>query len=358
MTISKLTIRPLKYVSVLILPAIIYLGLMKGGAWTFSGLIFAFVIIPVLELFLPASAENLDKVEEAMVKNDRIYDYMVYAIVPIQYILVFLTMYIISTNTLVWYEYVGYISALGLACGVFGINVAHELGHRNKKYEQIFSKMLLLTSLYMHFFIEHNRGHHKNVSTTDDPASARRGEMLYTFWFRSVIGSYMSAWHLENDRLKKLGKNIFSFENEMLRYHIIQPLFVAAIGIIFGWVAMLCFIASAIFGFLLLETVNYIEHYGLSRRKLDNGAWEKTMPTHSWNSNHPIGRILLFELSRHSDHHYIANRPYQILRHFDESPQMPTGYPGMMALSFFPPLWFAVMHKRIDQLKLTNAELA
>lgn len=358
MTISKLRIRPLKYVSVLILPAIIYLGLMKGGAWTFSGLIFAFVIIPVLELFLPANAENLDKVEEAMVKNDRIYDYMVYAIVPIQYILVFLTMYIISTNTLVWYEYVGYISALGLACGVFGINVAHELGHRNKKYEQIFSKMLLLTSLYMHFFIEHNRGHHKNVSTTDDPASARRGEMLYTFWFRSVIGSYMSAWHLENDRLKKLGKNIFSFENEMLRYHIIQPLFVAAIGIIFGWVAMLCFIASAIFGFLLLETVNYIEHYGLSRRKLDNGAWEKTMPTHSWNSNHPIGRILLFELSRHSDHHYIANRPYQILRHFDESPQMPTGYPGMMALSFFPPLWFAVMHKRIDQLKLTNAELA
>lgn len=358
MTISKLTIRPLKYISVLILPAIIYLGLMKGGAWTFSGLIFAFVIIPILELFLPASAENLDKVEEAMVKNDRIYDYMVYAIVPIQYILVFLTMYIISTNTLMWYEYVGYISALGLACGVFGINVGHELGHRNKKYEQIFSKMLLLTSLYMHFFIEHNRGHHKNVSTTDDPASARRGEVLYTFWFRSVIGGYLSAWHLENDRLRKLGKSIFSFENEMLRYHIIQPLFVAAIGIIFGWVAMLCFIASAIFGFLLLETVNYIEHYGLSRRKLDNGAWEKTMPTHSWNSNHPIGRILLFELSRHSDHHYIANRPYQILRHFDESPQMPTGYPGMMVLSFIPPLWFAVMHKKIDELKLTNAELA
>lgn len=358
MSISNLTIRPLKYVSVLILPAIIYMGLSKGGYWTFSGLIFAFFIIPVLELFLPSSTENLDKVEEAMVKNDRIYDYMVYAIVPIQFFLVFLNMYIISTSELVWYEYVGYICALGLACGVFGINVGHELGHRSKKYEQTLSKMLLLTSLYMHFFIEHNRGHHKHVSTEDDPASARKGEILYTFWFRSVIGGYLSAWKLENDRLRKIGKSVFSFKNEMIIYHIIQVAFVAMLGLVFGLIPMLCFIASAIFGFLLLETVNYIEHYGLSRKKMENGGWEKTLPVHSWNSNHPIGRILLFELSRHSDHHYIANRPYQILRHFDESPQMPTGYPGMMVLAFFPPLWFAVMHKKIAQLKTTNVELA
>jgi alkane 1-monooxygenase len=358
MSFSALTIRPLKYTGVLILPAILYLGMLKGGWWTFSGLIFAFGLIPLAELFLPASEKNLDKVEEAMVKNDRIYDFLVYAIVPIQYILVFLTMYIIGKGGLVWYEYVGFISALGLACGVFGINVGHELGHRNKKYEQFMAKLLLLTSLYMHFFIEHNRGHHKHVSTEEDPASARRGEILYTFWFRSVIGGYLSAWKLENDRLRKIGKSPFSIHNEMIIYQIVQVAFVAFIGFVFGWIAMLCFIASAIFGFLLLETVNYIEHYGLSRKKMDNGGWEKTMPTHSWNSNHPIGRILLFELSRHSDHHYIANRPYQILRHFDESPQMPTGYPGMMILAFFPPLWFAVMDKRIDKLKETTLELA
>ena len=121
---------------------------------------------------------------------------------------------------------------------------------------------------------------------------------------------------------------------------------------------MLCFVASAVYGFLLLETVNYIEHYGLRRKKNEFGAWEKTLPIHSWNSNHAFGRILLFELTRHSDHHYIANRPYQTLRHFDESPQMPTGYPGMMVISLIPPLWFYIMGKEIKKLKARDLTLA
>ena len=116
----------------------------------------------------------------------------------------------------------------------------------------------------------------------------------------------------------------------------------------------LYYLAAAVIGILLLETVNYIEHYGLRRKKIDGAYYEKVMPAHSWNSNHPLGRILLFELSRHSDHHYMASRKYQILRHFDESPQMPTGYPGMMVLSMFPPLWFYIMHKKIDEYKKTN----
>ncbi len=103
----------------------------------------------------------------------------------------------------------------------------------------------------------------------------------------------------------------------------------------------------------MLETVNYIEHYGLKRKKIGDAYYEKVMPIHSWNSNHSLGRILLLELTRHSDHHYMASRKYQILRHFDESPQMPTGYPGMILLAFFPPLWFYVMHKQIDKYKAT-----
>ncbi|MCB0510526.1 MAG: alkane 1-monooxygenase, partial [Bacteroidetes bacterium] len=196
-----------------------------------------------------------------------------------------------------------------------------------------------------------NRGHHKNVSTPDDPASSKEGEIVYFFWIRSVVGGYISAWHLENERLKNLGKSAFSINNEMIWYHLIQGSFLLALYLVFGWIPMLSFIASAIFGFLLLETVNYIEHYGLRRKKNEYGAWEKTLPIHSWNSNHPFGRILLFELTRHSDHHYIANRPYQILRHFDESPQMPTGYPGMMVISLIPPLWFWIMAKEIKKLK-------
>jgi alkane 1-monooxygenase len=206
---------------------------------------------------------------------------------------------------------------------------------------------LLLTSLYMHFYIEHNRGHHKNVSTELDPSSARKGEMLYTFWIRTVIFSYLSAWHLENQRLIDKNKSRFSLQNEMLIFQIIQLVFLAAIGAHFGFIVLLYFICAAIGGFLLLETVNYIEHYGLVRNKKNNG-FERVLPIHSWNSNHPVGRMVLFELSRHSDHHFIASRKYQILRHLDESPQMPTGYPGMMLLALLPPLWFKIMDKRIS----------
>ncbi len=241
---------------------------------------------------------------------------------------------------------VGRITAMGMLCGVMGINVAHELGHRKRKYEQQMSKLLLLTSLYMHFFIEHNRGHHKHVSTAEDPSSARLGESLYAFWIRSVVLSYLSAWKLEAGRLRKKGQRTFSIHNEMLQFQVIQLTFLLVVGYVYGWAVMLYYVLAAIMGFLLLETVNYIEHYGLSRNKTDRG-YERVMPAHSWNSDHLVGRIMLFELSRHSDHHYIASRKYQVLRHMNDSPQMPTGYPGMMLMATVPPLWFYVMDSRI-----------
>jgi alkane 1-monooxygenase len=212
------------------------------------------------------------------------------------------------------------------------------------------SKMLLLTTLYMHFFIEHNRGHHKNVSTDEDPASSRLGEIVYFFYFRSIYGSFISAWKLESERLKRLKFSFWSFKNEMIVYQFLQASLILVIFYFFGMETTLFFLISATIGILLLETVNYIEHYGLRRKKKEKG-YERTLPIHSWNSNHPVGRMVLLELSRHSDHHYIASRKYQILRHFNESPQMPTGYPGMLILSLFPPLWFKVMNPRIEKYR-------
>jgi alkane 1-monooxygenase len=205
----------------------------------------------------------------------------------------------------------------------------------------------------MHFFIEHNRGHHKHVSTDLDPASSRYGETVYAFYGRTIFGSYRSAWQLEAERLKKKQLPFWSLKNEMLNFQLIQLILILLIGLVFGLTTLLFFIVGAFIGILLLETVNYIEHYGL-RRKQKGESYERTMPIHSWNSNHPLGRLILLELSRHSDHHYMASRKYQILRHFDESPQMPTGYPGMLLLSLVPPLWFKVMHKRIEQHKQTQ----
>ena len=343
----------LKYISAFLSGTVIFVSIVAGGPWVFFGVFYAFALIPFLELFMEGSSENFSQAEEEVVKKDLTYDILVWLIVPMQWALVIIFLFKVGNTQMPLWERLGLISAMGIGCGVFGINVGHELGHRNTWYEQAMSKALLLTSLYMHFFIEHNRGHHKNVSTDEDPASARRGEILYAFWMRSVVTGWMSAWHIENTRLAKLGLPWYSLRNEMIVYQFIQIGMLAVITVLFGWMTALCFIAAAIFGFLLLETVNYIEHYGLRRKKIDGEYYEKVMPIHSWNSDHPLGRLLLFELTRHSDHHYIASRKYQILRHFDQSPQMPTGYPGMMVLSLFPPLWFRVMHTHIDKYKAT-----
>jgi alkane 1-monooxygenase len=340
----------LKYWLVYVTPAIVGFSIWSANYWSYSAVVLLFGILPFFELFTKGSTENLSEAEEEIAKKDFHYDLLLYSLVPIQYALLAYFLYKIGDNSLSNTSKIGMTLALGMSCGILGINAAHELGHRNTWHEQMMSKMLLLTTLYMHFFIEHNRGHHKNVSTDDDPASSRYGEMVYAFYFRTVIGGWLSAWHLEAERLKQANQSIWTWHNEMLRFQIIQLALVILIYSIFGWSVLFWFLIAAFIGWILLETVNYIEHYGLRRQKIGN-RYERTLPIHSWNSNHPLGRLMLLELSRHSDHHYLANRKYQTLRHFDESPQMPTGYPGMMLLALVPPLWFWVMHKEIEKLK-------
>ena len=290
--------------------------------------------------------------EEAIAKNNKLYDYILYLIVLLQFPTMFFYLQSMKEVELSNIDIAARIFTMGLLCGTFGINVGHELGHRKNKFEQILAKASLLSSLYMHFFIEHNKGHHKNVATKDDPSSARKGEMIYLFYFRTIILSYIGAWKIANEDVKKKGHSVFSLYKEMLVAQLIQVGFICSIYFIFGSTITIYFLAAAAIGIALLETVNYIEHYGLSRKEITIGKYERTLPQHSWNSNHVIGRLMLFELSRHSDHHYLASRKYQVLRHSDEAPQMPTGYPGMMILSLIPPLWFYVMDKKIEQINM------
>ncbi len=338
-----------------LLPLIIYVGawfsFRATGVWVWTPLIYGFILIPLLELFLKANNKNFDAAEEAIAKQDRLYDYFLYLIFPLQYIVLFSFLQTMQNPEIAIVNRIGHIMVMGLLCGTFGINVAHELGHRANRAEQFLAKGLLLTSLYMHFFIEHNKGHHKNVATPADPSSARLGEPLYVFWFRSVAGVYAGAWHIANDEMKKQNLSIWHWKNEMLQLQMVQIVFCTVIGFWFGWAVLGYFLAAAIMGFLLLETVNYIEHYGLSRKPAAAGKYERAMPHHSWNSNHVIGRLMLFELSRHSDHHYLASRKYQILRHHEAAPQLPTGYPGSMILATLPPLWFWVMDKRVKGIE-------
>ena len=293
----------------------------------------------------------MNDAEEELAKTDKRYDVLLYLVVILQYAALYKFLYTMSHDTLTWIDIAGRIWVMGLLCGTFGINAGHELGHRVNVFEQTLAKMLLLTSLYMHFYIEHNKGHHKRVATPEDPSSARYGEWIYTFYFRSIIFGYFSAWTIANNEVRKKGKPVFSLYNEMVQFTFIQIIFIALIFLGFGWLTTLYYLAAAFIGILLLETVNYIEHYGLQRKSLSEGRYERAMPAHSWNSDHVIERLMLFELSRYSDHHYLASRKYQVLRHHHDSPQMPTGYPGMMILSLVPPVWFYVMNRRIKAMR-------
>lgn len=333
----------------LVIPLHTIWGFDAGGGWLYFPLALAFFIIPLIELLLKPDLSNLEGMEAENQAKHPAYDVLLYILLPLQAVSLFLFLTNINNPSSSGINKAVMIACMGLNCGIIGINVGHELGHRSSRFELFLAKMFLLSSLYMHFFIEHNRGHHKRVGTHDDPASARYGESLYLFLVRSIVASYFSAWNLELERLKKEQRSVFSFHNQMIHFFVIQLLLLLIIFYFFGSAVTLYFVLAAFLGIALLESVNYIEHYGIGRKKRSDGQYEKVMHCHSWNSNHVLGRLALFELSRHSDHHYKASKKYQLLNHHDDSPQMPTGYPGMIILALIPPLWFKVIHPILDK---------
>ncbi|NNC70592.1 MAG: alkane 1-monooxygenase [Flavobacteriaceae bacterium] len=340
-------LKRIKYFLVYLLPVTVYISFNSYGWTTFLPVIVFFGLVPVLEFFFKANSENFDKETAKLEKENTLYSWILYLTIPVQLIMLFYFFEVIQESGLNTIDYLGRISSMGLMCGVIGINVGHELGHRLNRLDQFLGELLLLTSLNTHFLPYHNGGHHFNVATPNDAATARKNEPLYSFWIRSHFMSYREAWHLENMRLKDSGKSIFTLKNRMITYSIANILVVASLYYFYGWFVLLAFIGAAITGILLLETVNYIEHYGLLRKQNDHGGFERVKRTHSWNSDHIIGKLMLFNLSRHSDHHYNGSKPYQILKSLPESPQMPTGYPGMMILSLLPPLWFRYMNPKV-----------
>ncbi len=343
-------LRALRYSLAFTGPVLACWGQMSAGWATWALPLYAFLLIPLLELVIPPDHTILSEAEEAAALKDPLFDLILIAFVPIQWAILFLFLIRVNEPGLLPWEIAGRVATMGLICGVYGINIAHELGHRSTRWERNLARALLLSSLYMHFIIEHNRGHHRRVATPDDPASARFGENVYFFWVRTIVFSFISAWRIEADRLRKTHKAPFGVHNEMIRFLIIEAALIAGVLLFFGAQVLLCFLAAALIGILLLETVNYIEHYGLGRRLNERGNYGRVQHIHSWNSDHLIGRLMLFELTRHSDHHYQASRKYQVLRGGAECPQLPTGYPGMMILSLVPPLWFRTVDPLITRL--------
>lgn len=339
----------LKYLAALSIPLTAFTGISEGGAFTFLTPVYAFVLIPILEILLPQDATNLRPDASEKVAGNRVYDWMLYANVPIVFGLLWLVGSTVSHGGAAGWEYIGIALSLGIALGTNGINVGHELGHRQGSPERFLGKLLLLPSFYMHFYIEHNYGHHLNAATPEDPATAKYNQSVYSFWASAVAGQYRSAWRIQADLLRRAGKGFFSLQNDMFWYLVISAAYLALLYLLFGPAGLVLLTCAGIIGFLLLETVNYIEHYGLLRQKLPSGRYERVREIHSWNSNHIVGRIVLYELTRHSDHHYKSSKKYQVLDYHERSPDLPFGYPTSMVLSLVPPLWFRIMNPRIPE---------
>lgn len=342
--------KALKYFTIVILPIVVYICFTNYGWFTYLPALVFFGIVPLLEFFIKPNTTNFSKEEEKIEKENKWYTYLLYLTLPIQIVFLIFFFYAIQEPNLSNSEIFGRIFGMGIMCGVLGINVGHELGHRNNRLDEFIGELLLLSSLNTHFLPYHNGGHHYNVATPKDAATARKNELLFVFWFRSHLTSYFQAWQLENKRMKNLDRSWFHYQNRMVVYTFCNLFLLTFIYYIFGQFVLFTFIAAAIIGILLLETINYIEHYGLLRKKNNHGRYERVKRNHSWNSNHQVGQILLFNLSRHSDHHYNGAKHYQLLKSLPESPQMPTGYPGMMLLAFLPPIWFWVMNKKLSTL--------
>lgn len=338
------------FFSALILPVLLVFGMQWGGPFQWMIHIFVFLLVPLMDYVIQKDTANVPTSEVSEVAKKNFYKFITFVWVYVQLAVLIWGFYWVCFHELGWVSWISFSSGMALVTGGIGITVAHELGHRKEKIEQTYSKILLMTVCYMHFFIEHNRGHHVRVATPEDPATSRQGENFYSFWWRSVTKGYLSAWHLELERLKKKELNFWSVSNQMIWFQLLPLVFIAFFFGLFSylgqrwvWEVPIFFFIQSVLGFSLLELVNYLEHYGMERKQLPSGGYEIVTPLHSWNASQLVSNFLLFQLQRHSDHHAAAHKRYQVLNHHDSSPQLPAGYSAMIILACFPPLWFAVM---------------
>ena len=340
-------IKDLKYLMSYSIAVTAFIGIVVGGPYVYLTVVYTFIFIPILESNTKEYINEYSDDEKKSRNLDPFFDFLLYLNIPIVY-----GIFYVSLNTLVYTnsisEIIGIILSASIVMATNGINVGHELGHRKSLFSRTCSKLLYLPCQYMHFFIEHNYGHHINVATPNDPATAKYKQNLYSFWISSVTKTYISAWKIQLKLLRVSKLSFISIKNDMIFYTLFQVSFLIFIYLNYGLIITIYSVFMSVVSFLFLETINYVEHYGLLRKINSNGRYERVKPHHSWNSNHTIGRITLYELTRHSDHHFKSSKKYQVLESIEDSPQLPYGYPTSILISFFPPLWFRIMNPLVE----------
>jgi alkane 1-monooxygenase len=323
------------------------------------GPILLYILLPLLDWRFGADGQNApDEVMEALEK-DKYYRYCTYAFIPFQYLSLIIGAYMFTASDLSWLGFdggLGWFGKIGLAFSVgalggVGINTAHEMGHKKESLERWLAKITLAQTFYGHFYIEHNRGHHVRVATPEDPASSRFGQTFWEFLPRTVWGSLKSSWELEAQRMRRTGRSPWNpktyWQNDVLNSWAMSAVLFGALVAVFGPAVILFLVIQAVYGFSLLESVNYMEHYGLLRQKTESGRYERCAPVHSWNSDHLVTNLFLYHLQRHSDHHANPTRRYQTLRSMQGAPNLPTGYASLIGVTYVPALWRKLMDHRV-----------
>ena len=315
-----------------------------------------YVVAPFLDWAIGEDQNNPPEEVVMQLDRDPYYRRLTYIVVPLHFITLFGSAWYALTQPLSWWGFALLAIVAGLTAGL-AINTAHELGHKNSKLEKTLAKIVLAVPGYGHFSLEHNRGHHMDVSTPDDPASARMGESFYRFALREIPGAFQRAWQIEKERLALRDRPIWHRSNTILQSYAITAVIGLLLIGLFGWQALPFLLLHNLFAYLQLTSANYVEHYGLLRAQDADGRYERCQPHHSWSSNHVVSNLVLFHLERHSDHHTNPLRRYQSLRHFDNLPTLPNGYFGMYVLAYLPWLWFRVMDKRVMALPHVQGDL-
>ena len=329
----------------LIGPAL-YLLVSPSEFWLWLSPLFFYFGIPLLDALIGEDPSNPPESEVPALEADPYYRWITYLLVPVLWASFVAICVFVASQPLSATGLLAMIINTGGGLG-FAINLGHEMGHKKSTLERWLAKLALAPACYGHFYIEHNRGHHRDVATPVDPASSRMGESIYRFVLREMPGGFRRAWQLERERLARCGKSPWSLDNEVLQPALISLALYGALVAALGWQILPFLLLSAFWGAFQLTSANYLEHYGLLRRKLENGRYEVCQPHHSWNSNHLFSNWALFHLQRHSDHHAHPTRRYQSLRNFPDLPRLPSGYFGMYLLAYVPPLWFRLMNPRL-----------
>jgi len=326
------------------------LAAWSGAEWTlWLPLLGLYLLIPLLDFLFPNDASNPPEQLVPQLEADGYYRLLTHLTVPLHFVVLVGGAWFVANMELGWFGYLGHSLMVGAISG-FGINTGHELGHKKTLTDKVAARLVLAVPFYGHFSMEHNAGHHKEVATPEDSASARYGESIYRFCLREVPGGIRRGWRLERRRLERRGHGVLNWRNEILQSNALSVMLYGALLLAFGPVIIPFLLIQAAFAWWQLTSANYIEHYGLLRRKRADGRYERCRPEHSWNANHVASNLVLFHLERHSDHHAYAARHYQSLRHFEDVPQLPSGYFGMFLLAYVPFLWRRVMDPKLMAL--------